>query len=202
MPSVHLIHGILSLPTTPVHGLIPYLKAVNAHVFYPDYGYELVLDVHHVNPMIVGALLPYIGEGDAIVGHSNGCAIACDLVQRGAPASHLVFINAAVNNDIGFPASVKSVDVFWNAGDTITEAARIGAVFGLVDPSWGEMGHTGYRGNDPRVTNIDCGAARSMPVVSGHSDFFAPVKLSKWGPFLADRLKQATLSVPSYSESI
>lgn len=188
---IHFIHGIRTIPTSPVDGILPYLKTI-AETRFPDYGYELALDVRRINPMIVGALLPYIEPGDAIVGHSNGCAIACDLVQRGAPADQLVFINGAVNNDIGFPASVKRVDVYWNTGDTITEAARVGALLGLVDPSWGEMGHTGYRGNDPRVTNFDCGAAPDMPVVSGHSDFFSPAKLRHWGPFLAGRLTPET----------
>ena len=185
---IHFIHGILTVPTSPVDGILPYL-GVAGEVRFPDYGYELAIDVRHVNPMIVGALLPYIQLGDIIVGHSNGCAIASELVQRGAPADYLVLINGALNNDIGFPASVKRVDVYWNPGDTITKAAELGERFGLVDPSWGDMGHEGYRGNDPRVTNFNCGATAGMPVVYGHSDFFTPEKLKEWGPFLASRLK-------------
>jgi pimeloyl-ACP methyl ester carboxylesterase len=189
--TIHFIHGILTIPTSPVDGILPYLRATGHQVAFPDYGYELALDVRHVNPMIVGALLPYIQPGDILVGHSNGCAIASDLIQRGAPADHLVLINGALNSDIGFPASVKRVDVYWNAGDTITEAAKIGAELGLVDPSWGEIGHQGYMGNDQRVTNFNCGETVGMPVVSGHSDFFSPLKLAQWGPFLAQRLQKS-----------
>jgi hypothetical protein len=50
--------------------------------------------------------------------------------------------------------------VYFNAGDEITETAQLGAEIGITDPVWGEMGHAGYRGDDPFITNINCGDDR------------------------------------------
>jgi hypothetical protein len=155
---------------------------------YPDYGYELAIEVKTINPMIVGSLLPYVQPGDIGIGHSNGCAILYDLLSLGAPFSKLVFINGALETNFLLPPYLKSMDVYFNPGDGITEAAAIAQRLGLVDPNWGELGHLGYTGKDPRVTNFNCGSTVDMPVVSGHSDLFTPAKLLKWGPFLADRL--------------
>lgn len=194
--TAHFIHGIRTEITSPVRGLIPYLTDGGFSVAYPDYGFELEFETRIINPMIVGTLLPYIQPGDILIGHSNGCAIAYDLLMAGAPASHGAFINGALETNFPLPDSLKSLDVYFNSGDDITEAAAIAQRLGWVDKVWGELGHVGYTGKNPRVTNINCGAARDLPVVSGHSDFFAPAKLLKWGPYLADRLKQAVLKCP------
>jgi hypothetical protein len=188
---IHFLHGIRTGAHTEVKGLIPYLKDAGFDVAYPDYGYELALETRFVNPMIVGSILPYIKPGDILLGHSNGCALAYDLLQAGAPATRAVFINAALETRLTLPAGLKSLDVYHNAGDTITEAAAIAERLGWVDHVWGEMGHAGYQGVDSRVMNIDCGFGRGpeMPVVSGHSAIFTPENLKAWGPFIAARLR-------------
>jgi pimeloyl-ACP methyl ester carboxylesterase len=183
---IHLIHGIRTDPVSVVEGLIPYLKTVG-DVCYPDYGYLLELETSIVNPMIVGALQPYILEGDIIVGHSNGAAIAYELMNRGARVSGLVFINAALQPKLTRSVGTKWIDVYFNEGDEITVAAQIAEQLHIVDPNWGECGHSGYQGTDPAIVNIDCGATPGMPVVSGHSDFFS--HLLAWGPYLAGRIK-------------
>jgi hypothetical protein len=181
--TIHLIHGIHTEGVSPVEGLIPYL--IPFDVRYPDYGYILGLETRIVNPLIIGALLPYIGHGDIIIGHSNGCAIAYSLINSGAPIAGAIFINAALQQN--FICRAPWIDVYYNAGDDITEAAKLGAELGIDDPVWGACGHGGYIGNDPRVTNYNCGASAGMPVVSGHSDFFT--KLHDWGPFLFKNLE-------------
>lgn len=185
---IHFIHGILTEPTSPVKGLLPYLQSVGPAV-YPDYGYELAVDVKHVNPMIAGALLPYIQPGDILVGHSNGCALSYELLMAGALVTRAVFINGALETTFPLPAGLQSLDVYFNADDDITEAAAVAERLGLVDKVWGELGHAGYQGKDPRVTNFNCGLTAGMPVVQGHSDFFTPAKLAEWGPFLASRIR-------------
>jgi hypothetical protein len=185
---IHFIHGIRTEPTSPVRGLVPYLVEAGLKIAYPDYGFELEFETRIVNPMIVGALLPYIQPGDIGIGHSNGCAILYDLLTAGASFERLVFINGALETNFLLPPTLKSLDVFFNSGDTITEAAAIAEKLGWVDKVWGELGHAGYHGKDPRVTNIDCGITKDMPVVSGHSDFFSPLKLKEWAPFLAKRI--------------
>lgn len=183
--TIHLIHGIHTEGVSPVEGLIPYL--VPYAVKYPDYGYILGLETRIVNPLIIGTLLPYIAKDDIIIGHSNGCAIAYSLINSGAPVAGAIFINAALQQDIICRA--PWIDVYYNPGDDITEAAKLGAELGIDDPVWGAMGHGGYLGNDKRVTNYNCGATPAMPLVCGHSDFFTPSKLAAWGPFLAKNLQ-------------
>jgi hypothetical protein len=186
--NVHLIHGIHSQGQSPIEALIDFLGGFN--VRYPDYGWILGIETKFFNPVIVGTLLPYIEVGDILIGHSNGCAIIYDLMAEATcPQVNAVFINAALEQSIQ-RRMASWIDVYFNSGDEITEAAKIGAELGLTDAVWGEMGHAGYNGTDTAITNINCGSTKDMPVVSGHSDFFTPSKLSYWGPFLANRIRE------------
>jgi hypothetical protein len=181
----HLVHGIRTSGSHQApEALIPYLAP--ATVFYPDYGYELELTTRLINPMIVGAIEPYIEPGDIFIGHSNGCAIGYDLLQLGAPFAGVVFINAALERQITLPPWLSWCDVYYNQGDTITEAAQLCSSLGLVDPVWGEMGHAGYEGVDARVTSINCAVSAGLPEVNGHSDIFT--KLAAWGPEILRRI--------------
>lgn len=188
---IHLVHGIrTSGSNQPPEALIPYLPPA---VYYPDYGYELALATRVLNPMIEGAIAPYIEPGDVMIGHSNGCAIIYDLLQKGAQPSGVVFINGALEQVFALPACVQWCDVYFNPGDTITEAAKVAAKLGLVDLCWGELGHAGYAGSDPRVTNINTGNTRGFPIVEGHSAIFSSTNLPVWGPYIAQRIAAPAL---------
>ncbi|MDR5726725.1 MAG: hypothetical protein RB191_04570 [Terriglobia bacterium] len=186
MTICHVIHGIHSGTPSAIQPLIPYLRTAGFDCRYPDYGYVLGIETKLGNPMIVGSIFPYVGPDDILIGHSNGCAIAYDILQRGAKVTGAVFINAALEQD--FKPLAPWTDVYYNSGDDITEAAKIAATIGYSDPIWGECGHAGYLGKDPSITNINCGATPGLPVVSGHSDFFTPSKLAAWAPYLIDRI--------------
>src|SRR5208282_1639889 len=121
--------------------------------------------------------------GDILVGHSNGCAIIYDLLLTGVLVKGLVLINGALKRDIQIPTGIDFCHVYWNSGDTITIDAMLGADLSLVDPVWGDMGHAGYLGNDPRVLGVDCGNTAGLPPVSGHSTIFNSTILNAWGPF-------------------
>lgn len=184
---IHLVHGIHTEGPGPISALRSFLTGFD--VRDPDYGYIYGIETRFINPPIVGALKPYIGPEDIVIAHSNGCAIAYDLMSQGVRMGGAIFINAALQQDILRPSWVPWIDVYYNAGDEITEAARIAAQFGLADPCWGEMGHGGYLGPDKMIGNIDCGATRNMPIVFGHSDYFTPSKISAWGPYTIDRMR-------------
>jgi hypothetical protein len=168
--------------------LIPYLEAEGFKVAYPDYGYEFALATKAVNPMLVGALFPYVEAGDCYVGHSNGCAIGYELMRRGAQVTAAAFINAALDAWVGIPPQLKALDVYFNEGDQITEIASFGARLGILDPVWGEMGHTGYSGTDLRVINHDCGVGPAP--CFGHSAIFEPGRIEVWGPVIAKNLRE------------
>jgi hypothetical protein len=180
----HLVHGIHSQGDTPVEGVAKYLP-FGAQVAYPDYGFILGLETRVVNPIITGTLRPYVSPTDIMIGHSNGCAVIYDLMHRGVAMAGAVFVNGALEQALIRPAYVPWIDVYYNAGDTITEAAKLGAMLGIDDPVWGELGHGGYQGTDPAIANFNCGATVGLPLVDGHSDFFTAGKLAGWGPFLA-----------------
>ena len=137
---------------------------------------------------MVGCLHDEIDDDDIIVGHSNGCAIAYDLLMTGVLCRGLVLINGALRRDIQLPTGLDFCHIYYNAGDTITELAAFGAAANLVDQNWGSMGHFGYLGNDPRVLNTDCGNTAGMPVVSGHSAIFS---YPLWEQYIADKVKGA-----------
>jgi hypothetical protein len=189
--SIHLLHGIHTPTGDPtVERLIPYLPQP---VKYPDYGYILALQTRFVNPMITGCIGPYVEDGDILVGHSNGAALQYEIARNTGKKVGLVLINAALNQAIVVPPNVLFVHVYYNAGDDVTEVARIAAALAIspVDVVWGEMGHAGYEGQDPRVLNFDCGFWPNMPAVSGHSDIFSPDKITSWGPFIAGQIVKA-----------
>ena len=183
---IHLIHGIRTGGTSPLEGLIPFLTGFE--VAYPDYGYIFGLETAFVNSPIVGTLQPYIKPRDILIGHSNGCAIAYELMQRLPQIGGAVLINAALEQQIARPPGCPWIDVYFNEGDVITELAKLGAQIGITDSEWGDMGHGGYIGTDPRIRNFDCANTPLLPVVLGHSDFFSPLKLAAWGPYLVDRI--------------
>jgi hypothetical protein len=188
---IHLVHGIHNAGLgVACYRLLPFLQGLGLPVAYPDYGFILGLESQRINPAVVGSILPYVEPGDIMVGHSNGCAIISELAARGAPMAGMVFINGALKDNITIPPQIQWAEVFFNNGDDITELAKIAATVYLVDQSWGEMGHHGYAGADPRVTgNWDCGKMPGMPSVDGHSEIFDPTNLAAWGPFIADRIK-------------
>jgi hypothetical protein len=198
---IHLIHGIHTEGVSLVEGLIPFL--VPYQVKYPDYGYILGIETRILNPVIVGTLQPYVDDGDVLIGHSNGCAIAYDLMRRGVKVAGAIFINAALQSNIARPAGCPWIRVYYNPGDTITEAAQLGARLGIDDSVWGEMGHSGYTGNDPMITNTNCGATPGLPAVKGHSDFFSPnTNLKPWGTYLADDLRKLLAPVVTAHHSV
>lgn len=193
---IHVIHGIHTEPDSPVKGLLPLLRDQGFHVCYPEYGYELALETRMINPIVEGVLKPYVYPDDFLIGHSNGCAIAYHLLKQGLVVRGAVFINGALEQAIERPVTCGFIDVYFNSGDRITEVAKLGEKVGIVDDVWGELGHGGYQGNDPWITNFDCGQTVGMPIVQGHSDFFTQAKLDKWGRFLAQRLKTSLGSRP------
>jgi hypothetical protein len=185
--TVHLIHGIHTGGPSWIEGFIPYLGPLAC--VYPDYGWIAGLETRIVNPIIVGCLKPYIAPTDVLICHSNGCALAYDLMNAGVKMAGAVFINAALKQKIVRPPTVGWIDVYYNKGDEITEAAKVAADLNITDTVWGEMGHAGYVGDDPKITNTDCGAMPGPHALSGHSDMGTPAKFAWWGPWVAQCLK-------------
>src|SRR5208282_1489437 len=152
---IRAFHGIHTASgQSAMTALFPYL---GEPVAWHDYGWIAALESRRINPVVAGSVRPCISPDDVLIGHSNGCAIIYELIQGGSWPRGVVFINGALRPDFILPKSVKWAHVYWNAGDDYVLLATVGAAEGLVDPSWGDLGHTGYTGADPRVTNYNCG---------------------------------------------
>lgn len=169
-----------------VLGLLPYLETID-RVAYVEYGWIAALETRRINPVVVGSIRPYINDGDILVAHSNGCAIAYELVLSGLTPKGLVLINGALIRDIQIPTGIEFVHCYWNPGDIVTIDAMVGADLHFVDPNWGDMGHAGYLGNDPRVFNPDCSKTPGLPQVLGHSAIF----VDPWEAYIAQKIQGA-----------
>jgi hypothetical protein len=199
-----LLHGIHTPFGDPkVKRLIPYIAPLD-DVIYPDYGYVMAVETRRINPALVGMLTPFVKSGDTIFAHSNGCAIAYEVVQaldKSITDIGLVLIDAALIRNITLPDCVKFCHVYYNAGDQITQVAALAELvpFSLVDQNWGDMGHYGYSGTDPRVAMIDCANTKGVMQDEGHSEIFDPPEIDAWGPYIAaawSKAKWPNLTTP------
>tara|TARA_B100000683_G_scaffold220528_1_gene217458 strand:- start:519 stop:1004 length:486 start_codon:yes stop_codon:yes gene_type:complete len=101
-------------------------------------------------------------EGDAFVAHSNGCDLVRRLSWMDVPPFSAVLINPALDRDTDFGPRLNQALVMYNRCDWAVWLARW-----LIMHPWGAMGRKGYKGNDPRIDNLDC-----WPMAKGHSGVF------------------------------
>lgn len=189
---IHLLHGI----HTSSHSRR--LEAMREHIergaqietVYHEYGDILGIQTRWKNPGIAKALLPQIGVGDVLVGHSNGCAIWIRALQIGAPALGLVCLNGALEDDLALPLQLRWMHVYFNGHDDVVPLTNFPVLRRIAfDPLWGDMGRVGYRGSDPRVRQWDCDRTDdTMPDLEGHSAIIDPANSKAWGEFIGEQI--------------
>jgi hypothetical protein len=98
-----------------------------------------------------------VNGGDIGIGHSNGCPILVKAAMQGANFHTLILINAALDKNVDFPANIKNIIVIHNHDDDpVVFAKWMRRIMFLHDDFlWGEMGNTGYVGDDSRVINFE-----------------------------------------------
>lgn len=178
--TVHLIHGFNQKhenqqPAMAV--LTPLIEEQGHTVMVHDYG-ELNLLETSANDNLARLIFPSVRRGDVLIGFSNGAAIIAHLEEMMVSVPNIVLIQPALVNDWTPNAYCNEVTVFWNNGDKATVAGkwwrRVSNIFRRQDKSkWGQMGHTGYVGNDPRFTQFNT----EKYGVSGHSDWHNDILL-------------------------
>ena len=176
MKTVHLIHGFredhpVGQPNMAI--LRDAILARGHRVLIHDYG-KLGLLETSANDNMARLIFPLVRRGDTLVGFSNGCAIIAHLEEMMCSARKLVFIQPALRNDWTPNAYCDRVTVFWNAGDKATVAGkwwrRISNLFRWKNKhKWGEMGHTGYIGEDRRYRQYRTDKHAGHDVILGHS---------------------------------
>lgn len=137
--------------------LIPKLQGRNVETINVDYGHFNLLDVFGHNDTVAKLIASYTKPGDIGIGYSNGCAVLLKAAQQGAPFKRLIFINPALKSDIEIPPGIECVDVFFTDSDIPTRFAKYLRMMPFTPKNfiWGEMGRTGYTGQDERVINLD-----------------------------------------------
>jgi pimeloyl-ACP methyl ester carboxylesterase len=177
--TAHFLHGfnVSDGGEGTTDKLIPVFRAAGFRAIAHDYGWFGLVRVRLCNGGVAEAVKATVKRGDIGIGHSNGCAILAEAADRGAPFAGMVLINPALDEDRILPQSVRWIHVYYNSGDTAVWASRL---LQFSHP-WGAMGRLGFKGDDPRYRNIDCG-----PDVNGHSDIFT--KLDKWGSVMVQNV--------------
>lgn len=153
----HLVHGfnVRDGGKKTIDRLIPYLNHDEISVIQHDYGHLNIWGVLRKNKYIANDIKPKLKSIDVAISHSNGCAILAKSLQQGAKIDKLILIAAALDKNFVFPDGVNEIHVFYSKNDNTVVLAKWlrKLVFWRNTFLWGEMGHTGYKGNDPRVTN-------------------------------------------------
>lgn len=187
---VLLVHGFnVKDWRNSVGNLRPYFDTYEEVVALPiDYGWVGLWGLKKKNKktaklIVETAKNALLGSFDRVIaiGHSNGCAILYQAVERGAPISKLVFINPALDKTV--PFSVPT-DIWYSPSDTAVKYSKY--VPNFFVKCWGEMGRVGalFCGDDIHNYNKE----EDYPVCSkGHSDIFEEDKLVFFGPLISDK---------------
>ena len=190
---IHLIHGIRSNGVGNTGKLAPYFRDDGFDVFARRYGYAFASPaflpgfVNWQNQGRAKRLSETIDDGDAIVCHSNGAAVAYLIQADHRELSALILINPALDRDTDF-LNTGRVLCLHNAGDDV-----VGLSAALPFNHWGAMGRDGYAGTLNNVVNVDCAnPPDGLPRLWGHSDLFEPGHIEEWGPALAREMKLMT----------
>ncbi len=186
-PKVWLVHGFNVRDSGA--GTTDRLRKSLAIWLHPvrefDYGWLGLLGARFGNRRIatrlVDAVLADDGDLDprpVAIGHSNGCALLHLASHMGAPFRKLIYINPALDKDAVPGDQVEEVHIWHSPSDTAVRFARF-----LPWHTWGEMGATGYRGDDPRMHNHN--KERDYRLSSkAHSDVFKEPLLGFFGPLI------------------
>ena len=178
----HLVHGynIKDGGAKTIDKRIPQLNYDEISVVQHDYGKLNIRGVLRRNKRIAAKIKPQLSSGDVAIGHSNGCAILVKALQKGAVIDKLILINPALDKHFEFPAGVNEIHVFHNKYDKAVVAAKWlrKLVFWRNTFLWGEMGNTGYKGNDNRVTN--------HVLAKGHSAVFNNRNIDEFASMVTD----------------
>ena len=181
----HLVHGfnVKDGGEDTIDRLLPYIESEGLVVAQHDYGYLRIRGVLRKNKIIAAKIKNYLSERDVAIGHSNGCAILVKSLQQGAILDKLILINPALDKHFEFPSSVNEIHVFHNKYDKAVVAAKWlrKLVFWRNSFLWGEMGNTGYKGDDKRVTN--------HALAKGHSAVFNNKNITAFSVMINDIIK-------------
>jgi len=194
MRTVHLIHGFNErhdIQQPKLACLAPWLRNRGLSVMVHDYGHWDLIATRN-NENLARLIYPHVRPGDSIIAFSNGAAITAHLQAMDVVAPKIVFVQPAIKKDWVPNRHCEDITVFWNPGDTATIGGKWYRRATSILPwrwqarhNWGEMGHTGFTGDDDRYVQVQTDDTHGMPVASGHAAW-AKTANRQWRKAIAD----------------
>ena len=188
---VILVHGfnVWDGGRATVGKLRPFLSQLGVPYIVLNYGHVGLIRTRLKNRAIAKRLAASLrtalaaGQRPIVVGHSNGCAIIHLALAQMAWREQVeaTYINPALRKDAAMAPSLKRLVVWHSPSDKPVRWSKWLPTSNARP--WGEMGATGYTGNDSRVVNHN---KESMaPPSASHSDVFSVELLPFYGPLIA-----------------
>lgn len=195
----HLFHGfnVSDGGSNTIDKLAPFFLLNNIPVMDHNYGWVGLLGLRRRNNKTTVRALPLIQVGDVLVAHSNGCLIAWELVEAGAPVSAVICIQPALRRDTIWREDV-SVLCLYNKRDWIVSLGRMwGRFVSVANPfanrhGWGAAGRHGFTVEQHNVTNWD--TDRGLYPARGHNGIFDTGPVLHWGPEIIRWVKQQAMA--------
>jgi pimeloyl-ACP methyl ester carboxylesterase len=189
----HLIHGfrIRDGGAETVGRLAPYVSNGQVEAKLHNYGYVSLLGLRRRNEKAVEKINRRVDEGDVLVGHSNGCLIAWELVKAGVKPAAVICVQPALRRDTIWPEDLPVLCVY-NEDDRIVTLGRWWSRFvSVANPwqdrhGWGAAGRHGF--DQASVTNISTLVGPTP--AEGHSEIFKQPALQYWGGVIGHWLER------------
>lgn len=147
-----------------------------------DYGFMGFWQARWRNGGEAARLADVIEDGDIVVTHSNGAALAYLAVRDyGARPVGIININPAL--DRWRTAGVEWVETIHSDGDRWVWLSQW-----LPGHIWGDQGRVGYRGTEDNTVSHNASDFGGRMVYSDHCGLFDPQRIDRWSAFIAHRI--------------
>lgn len=184
---VVLVHGIHEKEgDSNMSALLPHLRRhlPDTEIVVHAYGFMGFWQARWNNNRQAARLADVLDDGDVVVTHSNGAAIAYLAVRDyGARPVGIININPAL--DRWLAASVQWVETIHSDGDRWVWLSQW-----LPGHIWGDQGKVGYRGGSQRVLNHHASSFGGVMAYQGHCDLFSGKRIEKWAAFISVRIEE------------
>ena len=182
-----LVHGIHSPEgSNQMNALWPWLQRhMPEHsVVLHQYGFMGFWQARWRNPAEAARLADVIEDGDVVVTHSNGAALAYLAVRDyGARPAGIININPAL--DRWRTAAVPWVETIHSKGDRWVWLSQW-----LPGHIWGDQGRVGYRGLEDNTINHNVADFGPEMSYRGHLGLFEQTRIGQWSAFIGQRIAE------------
>jgi len=182
---VILVHGIHAREgSNNMNALWPWLQRhLPEHsVMLHEYGFMGFWQARFDNSWQAAVLADKVDDGDVIITHSNGAALAYLAVRDyGARPVGIININPAL--DRWRTAAVEWVETIHSKGDRWVWLSQW-----LPGHIWGDQGRVGYHGLEDNTLNHNAAHFGAPMAYRGHCGLFEQARIDQWAAFIGQRI--------------